>query len=75
MKLAAQRGGNVSPSREVPSGVRAGVLGPPWSLVQTFRSPLLLSLVSTVQQNESAISIYTYPSFLNFLPIQFTAEH
>ena len=23
--------------------------------------PLLLSLVSTVQQNESAISIYTYP--------------
>lgn len=35
----------------------------------------LLSLVSTVQQNESAISIHAYPLPFGLLPVQVPTEH
>lgn len=57
----------MSPSREVPSGGGRGS----WGLLEAWsKHPEvpLLSLVSTVCKNESAISIHAYPLLLGLLP-------
>ena len=65
----------MSPSREVPSGVGTGVWGRLEAWSKHAEVPLLLSLVSTVQQNESAISIYAYPLPFGLVPMQVPTEH